>query len=1543
MNTSQGALYFGAGIDMNQWRRDITEMRRDILGLTNETKRETQRMDDAFKKLSLGIGAYFSVNALQGFTQQLIQVRGEFQKTEIAFATMLKSKEKAKELMGQMVDLAAKTPFGLQEVSDGAKRLLAFQIPANEVVETLRRMGDVAAGLGVPMGQLIHVYGQVKAQGKLMTNDLYQFMNAGIPILAELGKVLGKSEAEIKKMVGEGKIGFTEIQQVIQNMTNEGGLFFNMMEQQSASLSGKVSNLQDAFEQMLNKIGESQEGLLADGIDGVTYLVENYQEVVKILGILAASYGAIKTAVIAYSVVNSVSNKTLKDEIATLSISEKMKLGRAMVTQRQAEATLQEAKAEQVATSSKLAGLRAEVSTLAVKKQKLAAIALEKTQIVESLKYQATLAQLELRNATATGNASKIKIATKNAELAQNKLLAAQETAEIARKNAMSASTQFYTTKKQLENTATAVNIAQKRVENAQEALSVATKNANTIATTKLTIAQRVNVVATNLGAKAQALLNKTILANPYVVATALLGGLTYVIYKFTTAVEYSAQLQENLNSKLEEGANGVEKTKAEIETLVDAIKSENTTNEEKQGLLNKLNTLTENKIENLSIEKIKTGELDSQVKSYIETLYKQAEAMSHVSYLQDLYTKKREAEKNLKDYEEGDKEGLWNTTKQAAADFWTTIETGGRHTTEIGKLKGDLEAINKEIEKTKEKTNELSSYIPKEEGGNVVNATKEDKKGKKKELAEVYSKDSIKDLEERIKLWNEALARAGKDNQVKVRAKDKYGKEYETGKVVSKDFALQELEKLENLKKERQRELSNQSFDEELTELERQWRVRYLLAEKYGEEIAKKQFPDLKGESYFKEIEARFKVLEDRAKSQEGGLTEEEVSQWERLKNILDNLQGVKDPFTNFKEDLDDSLSVMDNFVDKVAYLEGKMSALTEEQKSSGYEAEVRGRLENVQREYQKFYDEFLKDQRTFEEKQKVISDEYKALRLKAKEDLDKGEISENRFVEISIKIDKQEAEKQTDLFLEELQKSDKWNDAFDNIERLTTERLRKLRELLVQQLDKAKSEAERRKIIVHIERVDKEFNPRKGFGEQFQDLKGKFKEYADTKKKVKTAQEEYNQAVEDFGKASAQAQEAEKRLNQYQQESFDKRQELANGIANFAQQTQKYTSEIQGIVGDIKGAFEDLGVSLDNSLGDALEKVEGVLGGMSQVADGAMKFAQGFASGNPIQMIGGAVKAIGGIIKTVGSLFNNDRKKERRIRKEAEAVNQLKSAYEDLARASQKAFGDKKYSSQTDLIKNLEQQKIHLNNMIREEDAKKKTDHGKIANWRNELKAIDRTIEDIKDNVIKDVLQTDVVDASAKMGDALVEAFGRGEDAAKSLEATANDLIKNLLKNQLNLAIQGKMKGILDRLFKETGLNEDGTGKFKGLSREQIERFKGEVKNAGLQMSSFLEGYKEIFNGLDVQGDSLKGAIRGMSEDTAGLLAGQFNAIRINTGEILKNQTFNLDLMKQSISTLIGIEQNTANLYQIKRDISELTSKVSGSIGSLKAKGII
>ena len=306
MQPQDGALLFQVRADQSQIQKDVEAIKKQFEQMTNKAVEEGKKQANVWQTLLKGATAYFTLQGAQSFISQMVAVRSQFQQLEISFGTMLKSKEKANELMAQMTDLAAKTPFGLQEVSEGAKRLLAFQVPAEEVTETLRRMGDVASGLGVPMGQLIHVYGQVKAQGKLMTNDLYQFMNAGIPIIAELSKVVGKSETEIKDMVSAGKIGFTEIQAVIKNMTNEGGLFYNLMAEQSKSLGGQISNLRDNFDQMLNEIGKSSEGIVSGAIKGVSFLVENYETIGKLIAGLIVSYGTYRAALIATAAVQQV-------------------------------------------------------------------------------------------------------------------------------------------------------------------------------------------------------------------------------------------------------------------------------------------------------------------------------------------------------------------------------------------------------------------------------------------------------------------------------------------------------------------------------------------------------------------------------------------------------------------------------------------------------------------------------------------------------------------------------------------------------------------------------------------------------------------------------------------------------------------------------------------------------------------------------------------------------------------------------------------------------------------------------------------------------------------------------------------------------------------------------------------------------------------------------------------------------------------------------------------------------------------------------------
>lgn len=300
-----GELSFDAWINNSDFKRQIDDMNNRIMGLSKTAQAESEKMQDAFSSLSGIMAGVFSVAAIEQITSKLITVRGEFQQLDIGLRTMLGSKEKADKLMAQVVDLAAKTPFTLQEVGTGAKQLLSYQFGADEIINTLQRLGDVASGLGVPIGRLILVYGQVKAKGRLMGDDMRQFSEAGIPMAAALADEFNKvnntttmTTAGIQKLVSEGKIGFEQVKAVMENMTNEGGMFYNLMEQNSKSLTGLTSNLEDAMARMWNDLGKSMEGVLGDGIELAIDLVNNYEPFLKILGSLVASYGAYKAVLI---------------------------------------------------------------------------------------------------------------------------------------------------------------------------------------------------------------------------------------------------------------------------------------------------------------------------------------------------------------------------------------------------------------------------------------------------------------------------------------------------------------------------------------------------------------------------------------------------------------------------------------------------------------------------------------------------------------------------------------------------------------------------------------------------------------------------------------------------------------------------------------------------------------------------------------------------------------------------------------------------------------------------------------------------------------------------------------------------------------------------------------------------------------------------------------------------------------------------------------------------------------------------------------------
>lgn len=246
-----------------------------------------------------------------GFEQlaeHIFNVRSQFQQLEISFTTMLGSEQKAGALMDELIQTAARTPFNMTDVTEGAKQLLAYGIQANEVNDTLVHLGDIASGLNIPLGQLVYLYGTTISQGKMFTMDLRQFMGRGIPMAETLGQIMGKTVSQVQEAVTKGEVGADLVKEAIVRMSSEGSKFGGLMNKQAETLQGRWSHIEDTIDQAINSIGQKTQGIFGTGLDLISSLIENWETLVKVIGSAAVMVGTYKAGLMAAASIQKVQN-----------------------------------------------------------------------------------------------------------------------------------------------------------------------------------------------------------------------------------------------------------------------------------------------------------------------------------------------------------------------------------------------------------------------------------------------------------------------------------------------------------------------------------------------------------------------------------------------------------------------------------------------------------------------------------------------------------------------------------------------------------------------------------------------------------------------------------------------------------------------------------------------------------------------------------------------------------------------------------------------------------------------------------------------------------------------------------------------------------------------------------------------------------------------------------------------------------------------------------------------------------------------------------
>lgn len=259
----------------------------------------------------------YSVYAAERFLTQIIEIGGEFQKQRVALQTMFKDATKADVLFGQIKELAVVSPFEFKELAGYTKQLAAFNIPYEEMYDTTKRLADISAGVGVDMGRIILAYGQVRSAEFLKGTELRQFTEAGIPLLEQLRKKFeelgetGITVGDVFDKISKREVSFQMVKDVLWDLTNEGGQFYNMQGALADTLAGKLSNLRDAYDVMLADIAESNNSTLSSGLDLITDTMSNWEELSDIILTVVATFGSYKAAIMTLTVAQKVYNSSL--------------------------------------------------------------------------------------------------------------------------------------------------------------------------------------------------------------------------------------------------------------------------------------------------------------------------------------------------------------------------------------------------------------------------------------------------------------------------------------------------------------------------------------------------------------------------------------------------------------------------------------------------------------------------------------------------------------------------------------------------------------------------------------------------------------------------------------------------------------------------------------------------------------------------------------------------------------------------------------------------------------------------------------------------------------------------------------------------------------------------------------------------------------------------------------------------------------------------------------------------------------------------------
>lgn len=563
-----------------------------------QTARVVEQQGQSIENVFNRIKSVASV-AVAGFTAKEIistlgTVRGEFQQFEIAFETMLGSGQKAKGMISDLANLAASTPFDMKGVVDGAKQLLAYGFAANEITDTMRRLGDVSAGLGLNLQDLTWLYGTTMVQGRLFTRDLMQFTGRGIPLTEELAKQFGVTKDKVSELVTAGKVGFPEVKKAIESLTNEGGKFGGLMEKQSHSITGQISNIKDTIEMAINDLGTQTEGLMNDALDITSKVIDHWKEIGEVILAAASAIGLYKAMAVSVAAFDTATaNVGYAAELSALDalLPKKEEVKKTDLEEAVAKGQLSAAQAELVASK------REEVAAYVAELQTKAKVMQDEVHVLEN----------------------KLALQDNEVQSLQDAYDALDDYVSAEVRD--TAATNLNTAANERNNIANQLKAAREKAATAATNANTASQGLNTAATARDTATKGIWAQVTLLCEKAQRAWNASMFSSPLFMIAATIAAVTYAVYKLATAESAHETAVRKSNEAWDEFDNKVKERQQNIESLIRTIQSETATEYEKAEAYQKLSNLAPQLTEQYDQAAIATLDFSKAQKEVAESM----------------------------------------------------------------------------------------------------------------------------------------------------------------------------------------------------------------------------------------------------------------------------------------------------------------------------------------------------------------------------------------------------------------------------------------------------------------------------------------------------------------------------------------------------------------------------------------------------------------------------------------------------------------------------------------------------------------------------------------------------------------------------------------------------------------------------------------------------------------------------------------------------------------------------------------------------------